>query len=239
MMDADNYAKALKKADDPTIVEIALTTDGEENDSYGRTAREIQNQREQEQLEQLDRDNVDGGTQQDTERDEADMNARMPAINIIWSRDSNKLRVVRRDSRKVADLFVINSLAQPRPTLETYRYAMPGEANIPQSEVHVFDRTSKQRVTIKADQFTDQTVQLATMPQPVNVQRDPRRPIAAAVAERLAREALSHALESRSAPHGCGRRRHDDRRRQDADRRAAQYLHRVKAAAAGGQRQRD
>ena len=178
MMDADNYAKALKKADDPTIVEIALTTDGEENYSYGRTAREIQNQREQEQLEQLDRDNVDGGTQQDTERDEADMNARMLAVNIIWSRDSNKLSLVRRDSRKVGDLFVINSLAQPRPTLETYRYAMPGEANIPQSEVYVFDRTSRQRVTIKASQFTDQTVQLAAMPQPVNVQRDPRRPIA-------------------------------------------------------------
>jgi len=178
MMDADNYAKALKKADDPTIVEIALTTDGEENDSYGRTAREIQHQWEQEQLEQLDRDNVDGGTQQDTERDEADMNARMPAVNIIWSRDSNKLSLVRRDSRKVGDLFVINSLAQPRPTLETYRYAMPGEANIPQSEVYVFDRTSRQRVTIKASRFTDQTVQLAAMPQPVNVQRDPRRPIA-------------------------------------------------------------
>ena len=85
------------------------------------------------------------------------MNARTPAITIIWSRDSNKFALVRRDSRKVADLWVINALAQPRPTLETYRYAMPGEANIPQSEIHVFDRTSKQRVTIKADRFTDQT----------------------------------------------------------------------------------
>jgi dipeptidyl-peptidase-4 len=179
MMDAENYAKAIKKADDPTIVEVQLTTDGEENYSYGRSAREIQNQREQEQQQQQqDGQREDGETNQDAERDSTDINARMPAINISWSRDSNKLALVRRDSRKVADLFVINSLAQPRPTLETYRYAMPGEANIPQSEIHVFDRTSRQRVTIKDDRFADQTVNLAAMPQPVNIQRDPRRPIA-------------------------------------------------------------
>ena len=38
MMDADNFAKALKKADDTSIVEVQLTTDGEEHYSYGRTA---------------------------------------------------------------------------------------------------------------------------------------------------------------------------------------------------------
>src|SRR4029434_8574960 len=59
MMDADNYAKALRKADDPTIVEVQLTTDGEENYSYGRTAREIQQQREQEQQQQQQQDQRD------------------------------------------------------------------------------------------------------------------------------------------------------------------------------------
>jgi len=46
MMDAENFAKALKKADDTSIVEVQLTTDGVEHYSYGRTAREIQQQRE-------------------------------------------------------------------------------------------------------------------------------------------------------------------------------------------------
>jgi dipeptidyl aminopeptidase/acylaminoacyl peptidase len=179
IMDADNFAKALKKADDPTIVEAQLTTDGEENYSYARSARDVQNQREQEQQQQQQQQDEGGGVQQEEERDMADPTGRMPAINLIWSRDSNKLALVRRDSRKVADLFVINALAQPRPTLETYRYAMPGEANIPQSEIHVFDRNSKQRVTVKEDRFTDQTVQIATMPQRNNIQRDPRRPIPA------------------------------------------------------------
>ena len=34
---------------------------------------------------------------------------------------------------------MINALANPRPTLETYSYAMPGEANMPQSQLEIFD----------------------------------------------------------------------------------------------------
>jgi dipeptidyl-peptidase-4 len=178
MMDAENYAKALKKADDPTIVEVQLTTDGEEHYSYGRTAREIQQQREQEQQQQRDEQREDtDGNQQDQDREGTGKNARIPAINIVWSRDSNKFSLVRRDARKVSDLWVINALAMPRPTLESYRYAMPGEANIPQSEMHVFDRMSKQRVTIKTDRFKDQTISISTMAPRTNVQRDPRRPV--------------------------------------------------------------
>jgi dipeptidyl-peptidase 4 len=179
MMDADNYAKALKKADDASIVETQLTTDGVENYSYARSQREILQLREQEQQQQQ-QEREDTGTQQqqqETETDTDDPNARVPAIPIIWSRDSGKFALIRRDSRKVKDLWVINALATPRPTLESYRYAMPGEENIPQSEIHVFDRTSKQRVTIKEDRFVDQTVSIATAPQPNNIQRDPRRPI--------------------------------------------------------------
>ena len=177
MMDAENFAKALKKADDTSIVEVQLTTDGVEHYSYGRTAREIANQREQEQQQQQQQREEGGGDQLDDERDMDDPTGRMQAVNLVWSRDSNKFALVRRDSRKVADLWVINSLAQPRPTLETYRYSMPGEANIPQSEIHVFDRNSKQRVTVKEDRFPDQTVQIQNAPQRNNIQRDPRRPI--------------------------------------------------------------
>ena len=179
MMDADNFAKAVKKADEPSIAETQLTKDGEENYSYARSARDVQNQREQEQQQQQQQQDEGGGLQQEEERDMADATGRMPAINLIWSRDSNKFALVRRDSRKVSDLWVINALATPRPTLETYRYAMPGEANIPQSEIHVFDRNSKQHVTVKEDRFPDQGVQIATMPQRNNIQRDPRRPLPA------------------------------------------------------------
>ncbi|MGQ0736208.1 MAG: hypothetical protein ACT4QD_21465, partial [Acidobacteriota bacterium] len=140
MMDADNYGKAQKSAADSSIVEVQLTTDGEEHYSYARSAREIQQLREQEQQQQREEQERDGtvGTQQETEEDSDDPNARTPAITIIWSRDSNKFALIRRDQRKVADLWVINTLATPRPTLETYRYAMPGEKHVTQSEMHVF-----------------------------------------------------------------------------------------------------
>ncbi len=184
MMDAESYAKALKRADDQTIVEVQLTTDGEEHYSYGRSEREIQQLREQEQQQQQQQQQQqeqrdEGESGQQGEREITDKTGRTPTVPIVWSRDSNKFALVRRDSRKVADLWVINALASPRPTLETYRYAMPGEKNAPQSELNVFDRTSKSRVTIKADRFKDQTLAIAARAERTNQQRDPRRPIAA------------------------------------------------------------
>ena len=48
--------------------------------------------------------------------------------------------MTKRDVRNVKELFVINSLSNPRPTLEKYKYAMPGEDAIRKSELHVGTR---------------------------------------------------------------------------------------------------
>ncbi|HEX6981950.1 MAG TPA: DPP IV N-terminal domain-containing protein [Balneolaceae bacterium] len=55
-----------------------------------------------------------------------------------WFKDSNKLYVRRRDERKVDELWVIHTLGE-RPTLETYKYAMPGEEHIGKTEIWVFN----------------------------------------------------------------------------------------------------
>src|SRR5262249_26418623 len=89
----------------------------------------------------------------------------VPSIQVFWSKDSRRFAVVRRDERKVADLFVINALSTPRPTLETYRYAMPGEENIPQPQIEIFDVAGKGRVKVNADRFKDQGLQIAAAPQ--------------------------------------------------------------------------
>ena len=162
MMDAENYAKALKDPNDKTIVEVQLTTDGE--DFYGYSARSggRGNQDDQQQQQQQQQEDE----QQQEQREDVDAkNARVTAVAVQWSRDSGKFTLVRRDVRKVKDLWVINPLANPRPTLETYRYAMPGEENTPQAEIFVFDVKSKGRVKVKADRFQDQTVSIATKPQ--------------------------------------------------------------------------
>ena len=148
-MDAANYAKALKKADETTIVETKLTEDGIEDFGYGGGRGMGGDQQQQEQ-----NDTGQQGENQDNLRQRAS------AGNIAWSRDSKKFAIVRRDSRKVEKLWVINSLANPRPTLNTYRYAMPGDVNVPISQLEVFDVAAKSRNIIKADAFKDQSLQI-------------------------------------------------------------------------------
>lgn len=153
-MDADNYAKALKKDDDTTIVETQITNDGEEHFSYARRLRE----EEKAAYKFSDKNKT----------------PRVPAIAVFWSKDSKKFSVLRNDQRKVADLWVINSLSNPRPALETYRYGMPGETNQPQADLEVFDIASKARVKVKEDRFPDQQVSVYAAV-PTNAERERAR----------------------------------------------------------------
>ena len=173
MMDAANYAKAQKTPNDPSIVETKLTTDGEENYSYARTQRGQDDQ--QQQQDQQDRqDRQDDQQQQQDTNQSADKNARVPSVAIVWSPDSKKFALLRRDERKVKDLWVINTLANPRPTLETYRYAMPGEDNVDQEEMLVFEVAGKKRLTVKTDRFKDQNLSIATAPATAREREDAR-----------------------------------------------------------------
>jgi dipeptidyl aminopeptidase/acylaminoacyl peptidase len=147
MMDGDSYKLAQKDFGDAKVQEVQLTTDGEEHYSFARRLSE-------EAKTTLKKDQKGDTKHKD--------GPRVPAIGAVWAKDSSKFAMVRTDTRKVADLWVINSLAQPRPKLETYRYAMPGEENVDQQELLILDRASKQRVTAKADAFKDQSLQIAT-----------------------------------------------------------------------------
>ena len=168
MMDAANFEKARKDANDKSIVEHQLTTDGVEHYSYAGGGRGQGNQQRQQ-------DDQDEQQDQENDEDEDAKNRRVRPVNLIWAPDSTRVALIRRDSREVKDLWVINALGNPRPTLETYRYAMPGEENIPQSEMWVFDIASKNRVRMKAERFKDQTMSISTAPPP-SVRRDPRQP---------------------------------------------------------------
>jgi dipeptidyl aminopeptidase/acylaminoacyl peptidase len=164
VMDAANYAKAQKNATDTSIVETKLTTDGEEYYSYARSRQQDQQILEQQQQQQQDQQQ---DQQEQTQLDAggtSDKNARVPSVNIIWSPDSRRFALIRRDERKVKDLWVINALGNPRPTLETYRYSMPGEENIAQPEIHVFEVATKKHVLVKAERFKDQSIQIASAP---------------------------------------------------------------------------
>ncbi|HKA01584.1 MAG TPA: DPP IV N-terminal domain-containing protein [Candidatus Solibacter sp.] len=159
MMDAANYAKSLKNPNDSSIQETQLTTDGVEDFSYaGRGGAGFDQQQQQQQDQQQQDQNQQGqeGQQQDNARQ------RRAAPGLSWSRDSKKFALIRNDSRKLPKLWVINALANPRPTLETYAYSMPGEPNAPQYQLEVFDLAAKSRLLPKAAAFQDQTMRVET-----------------------------------------------------------------------------
>lgn len=136
-----DYQKWLNDPEDPTIEEVRLTEDGEEHYAYHR-----------------------GGGRGETNVDrEKNKDKRKPAP-VIWSRNSRRFALTRTDNRKVKDLWVINSVAKTRPTLETYRYQMPGEEGAPQIDVLIFDLDTGDMVKVEDDAFPDQTVRIQTAP---------------------------------------------------------------------------
>lgn len=128
-MDTLNLRKAAEDPKDSTLVEHRITSDGYKDFCYGIN-------------------NYNGNTETDTTK-------RVFPSELVWSPDSRHIAVMRWDMAPLKDFWVINSLTQPRPTLETYKYQMPGEPG-PKGHLYVFstsDWTSRQ---VKINAFKDQ-----------------------------------------------------------------------------------
>ena len=85
-------------------------------------------------------------------------------VNGNWSPDGRYFVTTLTDQRDVQELWVVHNTAKPRPTLETYKYQMPGETGSPQTHLYLFDMEQKSRKEIRTDRFKDQTINLATRP---------------------------------------------------------------------------
>lgn len=128
-MDTLNLRKAAEDPKDSTLVEHKITSDGYKDFCYGIN-------------------NYNGNTETDTTK-------RVFPSELVWSPDSRHIAVMRWNMAPLKDFWVINSLTQPRPTLETYKYQMPGEPG-PKGHLYVFstsDWTSRQ---VKINAFKDQ-----------------------------------------------------------------------------------
>lgn len=151
-MDKANYEKWLNNPQDESIQEHQLTTDGEEHYGFGGRGR--------------------GETNVDKKKNK---DKRKP-VRVLWSHDSKKIALTRTDQRDVKDLWVINAIADPRPTLETYRYHMPGEKEAPQYDILIFDLTNKTKVQVKDDNFKDQSISIFSAPRLVKNRDDEYQP---------------------------------------------------------------
>ena len=155
-MDKANYEKALKNEDDSTIVEHAITKDGEQNFSWHS-------------------ESAYGGGGETNVDVEKNKNKRK-AVYAMWSEDGKHIAITKVDNRKVKELWVINSIADPRPTLETYKYWMPGEKEAPVDHLMIVDMAAYTYKEINVSLFKDQDIAVWNKTNNVNSRDDDHKP---------------------------------------------------------------
>lgn len=138
-MSREDYEKLKKDDKDSTVTDIQLTTFGVKDFGFGQP------------YSLLNTDTLCNGK-------------RKAVWGIVWSPDSRYFAVTATDERAVKDLWVINSMASPRPTLETYKYQMPGEKEAPVEHLFLFDMNDNSHKEIRTSAFKDQTLRLARKP---------------------------------------------------------------------------
>ncbi len=126
-MNMASYKKAIKNEKDSTIVEHRWTNDGEVYYSYG------------------------GSNWGQTNEDIAKNKDKRKSISVLWSPNSRKFVYTRRNTKMLKDLWVIHSVTKKRPTLESYKYNMPGEPEFAKTEILIFDVPTKKHIKAKID----------------------------------------------------------------------------------------
>ena len=137
-MSRADYDKLLKDENDSTVTDIQITKDGVKDFGYGQG------------YSMLNTDTL--------------INGKRRGVWGVWSPDSRYFATVVTDSRPVKELWVINSIAEPRPTLETYKYQMPGEMEAPEEHLYIFDMNDNSRKEVKTSKFKNQTLSIANRP---------------------------------------------------------------------------
>ena len=137
-MTREDYEKLKKDDKDSTVTDIQLTTFGVKDFGFGQP------------YSLLNTDTL--------------CNGKRKGVWGVWSPDSRYFAITVEDEREVKDLWVINSMASPRPTLETYKYQMPGEKEAPQYHLFLFDMSDNSHKEIRTSAFKDQTLRVARRP---------------------------------------------------------------------------
>ena len=147
-MDRANYLKAVKNEKDSTIVEHQITKDGVQYYAWG------------------------GDEYSTTTGGEKEKEPKRKPARINWSPDGRYFTMTRKDNRSLNPLWVINHVASPRPTLETYKYQMPGEVDSTETELYLFDAATKSPRRINIAAFKNQTISTWTKTPDKNSYKD-------------------------------------------------------------------
>lgn len=136
-MDYENYLKALKNENDPSIIEYQITNDGVQYYSWG--------------------DEPFSTSTKSKKAEEQDRKTRKYA-SLLWSPNGKYFSITKKDNRKINDLWVIHSTNNKRPTLETFKYQMPGEIDSSETELFIFDSAKHGIHKVLINEFKNQSL---------------------------------------------------------------------------------
>ena len=80
--------------------------------------------------------------------------------SITWSGDSKVFYSLRQDRRNVGEGYLIDHLAEPRPTLRTYKFPMPGEKYVYTYDLHLFNAEKRSHHMVDIAKYPDQEVKV-------------------------------------------------------------------------------
>lgn len=96
-----------------------------------------------------------------------DTTGKKVAAPVEWLAGSKYFYVEREDKRKMESLYLVNTVTQGRPTLNEYKYSMPGDKNIRKNELHVFSVDQRKEVEFPIEKWKDQTLTVYKIGKPV------------------------------------------------------------------------
>ncbi|MDT8368231.1 MAG: DPP IV N-terminal domain-containing protein [Longimicrobiales bacterium] len=133
--------KADTAAMEVALDSIQLTTDGEAYYSYASGF----------------------GTRGTNDVDKEEEWAKKSRPSLSWSADSRRFALTRSDQREVDFLFVIHNTGHDRPELESYKYDMPGEENVTQDELLLYDLDAREVTEVEIpDPWKDRGLSILT-----------------------------------------------------------------------------
>ena len=102
-----------------------------------------------------------GGGRGALDKDKEEQFARRNPAGISWAKNSRRFATIRSDSREVGMLWVIHNTGHKRPELESYKYDMPGDTAVTQSEAWVYDLEGREATKIDDDPWKDQSMSIS------------------------------------------------------------------------------
>jgi dipeptidyl-peptidase-4 len=90
--------------------------------------------------------------------DDAALKGEKQFVFVTWFPDSKRFFLKRTDMRQVRDMYLLQPLARPVPTLKRYKNTLAGDEYAAQYELWVFDCEKKAGLKIAADRWVDQQI---------------------------------------------------------------------------------